>query len=71
MSSNGRASLCLGSKQNAKGIIPNEAPNPACTRSSAKCAGAMVVRVAAFSTSCLAQAAEDNKEQFFGIIRLA
>jgi len=31
----------------------------------------MVVRVAAFSTSCLAQAAEDNKEQFFGIIRLA
>jgi hypothetical protein len=31
MSSNGRASLCLGSKQDAKGIIPNDAPNTACT----------------------------------------
>jgi hypothetical protein len=31
MSSNGRASLCLGSKQDAKGIIPNDAPNKACT----------------------------------------
>jgi hypothetical protein len=29
MSSNGRASLCLGSKQDAKGIIPNDAPNTA------------------------------------------
>ena len=42
MSSNGRASLCLGSKQNAKGIIPNNAPNTACTR---------LVGVAAFSGS--------------------
>ena len=31
MSSNGRASLCLGSKQDAKGIIPNNAPNTACS----------------------------------------
>jgi len=51
--------------------------NPACTRSSAKCAGAMVVgllpegKACAFSGSFLAQAAEDNKVQFFGIIRLA
>jgi hypothetical protein len=49
MSSNGRASLCLGSKQNAKGIIPNNAPNTACTRSPATYAGAMVVGVCAFS----------------------
>ncbi len=44
MSSNGRASLCLGSKQNAKGIIPNDAPNTACTR---------LVGVGAFSGSFL------------------
>ena len=46
-------------------------PNTACTRTPAKCAGAVVVGVGAFSISFLAQAAEDNKEQFFGIIRLA
>ena len=34
-------------------------------------AGTVVVGVAAFSISFLAQAAEDNKEEFFGIIRLA
>jgi hypothetical protein len=33
MSSNGRASLCLGSKQDAKGIIPNNAPNKASRKS--------------------------------------
>jgi len=34
-------------------------------------AGTVVVGLAAFSISFFAQAAEDNKEQFFGIIRLA